>query len=245
MITLLSILLIAGRAGSCAPAAKPEIAVVIDDFGLTYKKNVPDRDWMKIKWPITFAVMPESPRTAKAAKETLANGHQLLIHFPFDPFLRLKLPPGRVSKQDMARVRGLLKKSFAQIPGASGLNNHRSLRATMNRPLMAAFMRLIKLSGIFFIDSRVSAKSVAYREAKKAGVRTAQNFIFLEEPHHYNDEAFAKRMIERAARRARKTGRVLLIGHHYFQGTYNALTAEEPKLKAEGFQFVFASKLAR
>src|SRR2546423_1474422 len=51
-----------------AAEPKPRLAVVIDDFGLTYKKNVPDESWMAIRWPVTFAVMPESPRTKEAAK---------------------------------------------------------------------------------------------------------------------------------------------------------------------------------
>ena len=39
-------------------AAAPRIAVVIDDFGLTYPKDVPDAEWMKLKLPMTFADMP-------------------------------------------------------------------------------------------------------------------------------------------------------------------------------------------
>ncbi|HVA66685.1 MAG TPA: divergent polysaccharide deacetylase family protein [Elusimicrobiota bacterium] len=228
-----------------APNLKPEIAVVIDDFGLTYKKNPPDNEWMKIKWPITFSDMPESPRTAQAARETIEYGHQLLIHFPFDPFLRLELPADRVDPNDLRQVKALLAKARKEIPGAVGLNNHRSTRATMNRPLMAAFMRLLKPTGLFFLDSHVSSKTVAYAEAKKAGLRAADNFVFLEEPGHYNDEAFAESMIRFAARHARKTGRVVLIGHHYFRGTYEALMKEEPLLKAQGFDFVFASQIAR
>ena len=227
-----------------APAAKPKIAVVIDDFGLTYKRNPPDSQWMDIKWPITFSVMPESPRTAQAAKQTLAHGHQLLIHFPFDPFLRLSLPKDRVNPNDLKEVKALFAKARREIPGAAGLNNHRSTHATMNRPLMAAFMKILKPTGLFFLDSHVSSKTVAYAEAKKAGVRAADNFVFLEEPGHYNDEAFAERMIRFAARHARKTGSVVLIGHHYFRGTYAALMKEEPLLKARGFDFVFASQVA-
>ncbi len=226
-------------------APKPKIAVVIDDFGLTYKKNPPDIQWMKIKWPITFSVMPESPRTKIAAKQTVQYGHELLIHMPFDPFLRLKLPKDHVDPADLRAVKALLDKALVEIPGAAGLNNHRSTRATANAPLMAAFMKLLKPTGLFFLDSHVSPKTVAYKEAKKAGLRAADNSIFLEPPGHYNDEAYTEKLILIAARHARRTGQVVMIGHHYFRGTLKALSKEEPLLKAQGFKFVFASQLAR
>ena len=82
-------------------AASPKIAVVLDDFGLTYPKDQPDEDWMKISWPVTMAVMPVSPRTTKAALRVKEAGHELIIHFPFDKYLKLDLPKGRVSAGDL------------------------------------------------------------------------------------------------------------------------------------------------
>ena len=228
-----------------AEEAQPRIAVVIDDFGLTYKNNVPDEDWMALKFPITFAVMPESPRTAEAARRTKETGHELIIHFPFDPFLKLDLPKDRVSTDDAAKVEALLEKAFRQIPEPKGLNNHRSYKATKSAPLMAVFMRLLKPKGVYFLDSGVSPKTVAYEKARQAKIPAARGSLFMEEPGHYNDKAFAARMLRVAARRARKTGSVVIIGHHYFRGTFDALREEVPRLQKEGFEFVFASALAR
>ena len=227
-----------------APGPRPKIAVVIDDFGLTYKKNVPDEDWYRIGWPITYAVMPESPRTREAAKRVKETGHELIIHFPFDPFLSLSLPKDRVDPEDLAKVDALLEKAFRQIPQAVGMNNHRSYKATPNTPLMRAFMERIKARKIYFVDSHVTPKSVVVEEARRAAVLTGSNYIFLEEPKHYSKE-FAAAMLRRAAAHARKQGSVIVIGHHYYHGTYEALVQEEPKLRAEGFQFVFASELVR
>ncbi|MBI5883321.1 MAG: divergent polysaccharide deacetylase family protein [Elusimicrobia bacterium] len=227
-----------------AGAGKPRIAVVLDDFGLTYKKNVPDDKWMALKWPVTFAVMPSSPRTKSAAKETLENGHELIIHFPFDPFLGLDLPKDRVSPEDLEKVTKLWKKCLVDIPGAVGVNNHRSYNATKNRPLMAAFMELVKAKGMYFVDSGVSAKSVAKDSAAEAGVRTARGTLFIDEARKH-DKPFCVKMLRRAARRAKKDGRALVIGHHYFQGTYDCLVEEVPKLSAEGFEFVTASAVVQ
>jgi uncharacterized protein len=200
---------------------------------------------MALPWPVTFAVMPESPRTKSAASATKAAGHELIIHFPFDPFLKLELPKDRVSEADLDKVRALLEKSFRDIPGARGLNNHRSYQATMNRPLMAAFMAELKAKGVYFLDSRAAPKSVAYSAARQAGVPSAINDLFLEEPKHYNDQKWCVKILRRAAALARKRGSAIVIGHHYFRGTFACLQEEVPKLQVEGIEFVFASELAK
>ena len=64
--------LLAALALFAAPAfAGPKVAIVLDDFGLTDKKNPSDEEWMSFAQPLTFAVMPASPRTKTAAKATL------------------------------------------------------------------------------------------------------------------------------------------------------------------------------
>ena len=242
-------------------SAAPRVAVVIDDFGLTYPKDVPDDLWMKIVFPITYADMPESPRTTKVAKEIKESGHELIIHYPFDKFQKLELPKDVVSPEDLKKVAALLEKAFKQIPGPAGLNNHQSYRGTMNAPMMAAFMQLYKAKGLYFLDSKVSTKSVAYAEAKKAGIPAAVNGIFLDGGHepkgrHAKDpkvlaEAIAKdkaicvHYLRYSAAQARKNGQAIAIGHHYYHGTYECLVDEVPKLQAEGIEFVFASALAR
>jgi polysaccharide deacetylase 2 family uncharacterized protein YibQ len=261
-VAALACLLWAGPlwAGEPAPA-RPRLAVVIDDLGLTYPKDQPDEDWMSIPWPVTFAVMPVSPRTTKAARRVKESGHELIIHFPFDKYLQLELPKDRVSEGDLKKVRDLLDKAFAQIPGPRGLNNHQSYRATMNRPMMRAFMSLFKPRGIYFLDSHVSAKSVAYEEARRAGIPAAVNSIFLDGGHEprgrrsrdpkvlaeaiAKDKAICERYLRLAAGLARKNGHAVAIGHHYYRGTYQCLREEVPKLQAEGFEFVFASQLAK
>ncbi len=225
-----------------AAAEKPRLAVVIDDFGLTYKANVPDEKWYALEGPLTFAVMPESPRTKEAARLTKESGHELIIHMPFDPFLSLDLPKDEVSQEDLGKVEKLLEKSLKQIPGPVGLNNHRSYYATQNRPLMRAFMKLLEPKGLYFLDSKVSSKSVAYAEARAAGIPAAENSVFIDTAQIHTKE-FCIKMLRRAAAQARRRGSAVAIGHHYFHGTYEGLREEMPKLAAEGIEFVHASAL--
>lgn len=229
-----------------AYAAAPQVAVVIDDFGLNYKKTPPDEEWLALPSTMTFAVMPESPRTKKIAPMTLAatTPKELIIHYPFDPFQSLKLAKDRVDPEDVEKTRKLLEKAMKQIPGAKGLNNHRSYRGTQNRPLMNAFMAQLKPTGMYFIDSKVSEKSVAYAEAKAAGIPSAMNYIFLDTAELHT-QAFCAKGLKTAVAHARKTGSAIAIGHHYFRTTFDCLKEEMPKYEKEGIEFVRGSTLAR
>ncbi len=238
---LLAVMLLAVPAG----AAAPQVAVVIDDFGLNYKKTPPDEEWMALASTMTFAVMPESPRTKKAAALISATTtKELMIHYPFDPLQSLKLLKDGVDPEDALKTAKLLDKARTQIPNAKGLNNHRSYKGTKNRPLMNAFMASLKPTGMYFLDSKVSKQSVAYAEAKLAGIPAVMNFVFLDTAELHT-KAFCAKGLRQAVAHARKTGSAVAIGHHYFRTTLDCLKEEIPKHEKEGVEFVRASALAR
>ncbi|HAZ08070.1 MAG TPA: hypothetical protein DCZ01_06010 [Elusimicrobia bacterium] len=224
--------------------AGPKVAIVLDDFGLTYKKNPPDEEWMALAQTLTFAVMPESPRTKKAAKATLEAGKELIIHYPFDPFQKLALAKDAATPEDVASATKLLDQCLRDIPGAAGLNNHRSYRGTQNRPLMREFMKVLKTKNLYYLDSRVSPKTVAYEEAKAAHIPAAMNFIFLDTAEIHTRAFCAKNLADVVAH-ARKHGEAVAIGHHYFRGTLDCLKEGMPRYAKEGVEFVKASALAR
>lgn len=229
------------------PAAhsRPRIAVVIDDFGLNYKTTPADEEWMALPWPLTFAVMPESPRTKRVSPlVSSAPSKELMIHYPFDPFQALSLSKEGVDPEDALKMAELLDKAMKQIPGAKGLNNHRSYKATRNRPLMHAFMAQLKATDLYFLDSAVSKTSVAHSEAAAAGIRSASNNVFLDTAELHT-RAFCVKMLRQAVSLARMRGSAIAIGHHYYRTTLDCLKEELPKHEKDGVEFVFASALAR
>lgn len=218
------------------------LAVVIDDFGHDYKTTPPDAEWLALPFPVTFAVMPESKRTRQAAAAAKAAGREVIIHFPFDPFLSLKLPKDSLDPSDAAKAQALLDKAVKQIPEAVGLNNHRSYLGTMNRPMMAWLMPRLKEKGFYFLDSRVSAKTVAYDEAKKAGVPAVINDFFLEQGKP--SEEFCLKWLKVGISVARRRGSSVVIGHHYHRTTLDCLRKGLPLAAAQGVEVVPASALA-
>ena len=244
-ILLAAFILVAKAPLSAEPLATPKGAIVIDDFGLNYKKTPPDEEWMALAGTMTFAVMPESPRTKKVSPLISATANkELIIHYPFDPFQSLKLAKDNVDAEDVEKTKKLLEKAMKQIPNAKGLNNHRSYRGTQNRPLMNAFMAQLKPTGLYFLDSKVSEKSVAYAEAKLAGIPAAMNYIFLDTAELHT-QAFCAKGLRQAVAHARKTGSAIALGHHYFRTTFDCLKEEMPKYEKEGIEFVKGSALAR
>ena len=242
-IEALCALALAVPAGAAEAPARGRLAVVIDDFGHDYKTTPPDAEWWALPYQVTFAVMPESKRTRAAAAGAKAAGREVIIHMPFDPFLSLKLPAGELDPQDAERVGKLLEKSLKQIPEGVGLNNHRSYLGTKNAPMMRWFMPRLKAAGLFFVDSRVSAKTLAYEEARKAGVKAAINDFFLEQGKP--SEEFCLKWLATGVSVAKRRGSAIVIGHHYHRTTLDCLKKGLPKAAASGVDVVPVSALLK
>jgi polysaccharide deacetylase 2 family uncharacterized protein YibQ len=126
------------------------------------------------------------------------------------------------------------------VPHAAGVNNHQGSRATADPALMEALMPELRQRGLFFIDSRTSAATVAYQAAEHSGVRAASRKVFLDDTA--TREAVLAQL-ELAARDAQHDGSAIAIGHPH-PATIAALAEGVPALEARGIRIVFASELA-
>jgi hypothetical protein len=104
---------------------------------------------------------------------------------------------------------------------------------------MDELMPALHKRGLFFIDSRTTASTVAYNAALHYGVPTASRKVFL-------DDSLASKaireQIDLAARDAQREGDAIAIGHPHPE-TIAALRELLPRLKQQGIQLVFASDL--
>ncbi len=126
------------------------------------------------------------------------------------------------------------------VPHAAGVNNHQGSRATADPALMAALMPALRDRGLFFIDSRTTAATVAYAAAERSGVRAASRKVFLDDTP--TREAVLAQL-DLAARDAIRDGSAIAIGHPHAE-TIAALAESLPRLEARGIRLVFASQLA-
>ncbi len=215
------------------------IAILIDDVG----HNVTSlRRLLDIDADLSFAVLPRLQKSRQAALAISAAGREVLLHLPMEPHGYPKVDPGvgallrsmRPQTLEMHFLEGL-----RDVPMLVGINNHMGSRFTEDVRSMRHVLKFIKRQGLFFVDSQTSPDSVAYREARRLGLRTAKRQVFLD---HETDYAGTLRQIEELARLAERRGAALGIGHPH-PSTIKALEDALPSLKRRGLQIVRVSSI--
>ena len=237
--------------GTPAPAAispSPEVqtapgahrlAIIIDDCGQWPKT---ERALIALPVPITLSVMPQERYTHVIAQEAAAAGKGVMLHLPMEPQANIDPGPGKITTamSDDA-IAAQTAADVAAVPLAKGVNNHEGSKATSDERVMTAVARALAPSGLFFIDSRTSAQSVAQAAASAAGMRTAARDVFLD---NVDSVDAVERQLDAAADDAQRNGSAIAIGHPR-EATLAALSAMIPALQRRGITFVLASDLVR
>ena len=215
----------------------PRLAIILDDLGSD--RSAADA-LFALPFPLTISVLPGHPFSAQVAEEAYRRGDQVLLHLPMEStgnenVEKIELRPGMNADEITKILAGMLE----TVPHAVGVNNHQGSRATADPQLMAALMPALRERGLFFIDSRTTAQTVAFDLAQRDGVRTAYRTTFLDDTR--TREAILAQL-EKAANQAGKQGWAIAIGHPHHT-TLAALQEGLPKLEARGIHLVFASDL--
>ena len=157
---------------------KPELALVIDDGGnaIDMAKRVADLDF-----PLTWAILPYAEFSKKTADIASAKKIPYLVHLPMQAEIDKDGGPYLIGlNMESDDIRKVTSDALDHLHGAIGLSNHRGSLATADRKTMSAVMDELKKRDLIFLDSRTSAKSVAYDAAKSAGLTALQNKGFLD-----------------------------------------------------------------
>lgn len=218
----------------------PRLAIIIDDLG--YDRSAADAI-LALNFPLTVSVLPHLPLSSEVAEEAQHRGDQVMLHLPMESEADGAKPEDIELRVGMnaAQVNETLAGMLETVPYAVGVNNHQGSRATADPALMQALMPALRQRGLFFIDSRTDAKTVAYDTAERNGVRAASRKVFLDDVA--SRQAILKQL-ELAARDARRDGFTIAIGHPR-PATIAALSDGVPRLEANGIHLVFASQLVQ
>jgi hypothetical protein len=133
----------------------------------------------------------------------------------------------------------VLNGAIASVPHATGLNNHTGSELTALDEPMRWLMANLAPRGLFFIDSRTTADSVAGLHADEAGIPNASRQVFLD--NEINREAI-DREYRQLLHVARKQGQAIAIGHPHPE-TLAYLQEVITYLPQQGFELVYASEL--
>lgn len=216
---------------------RPVITLIIDDLGYSKRNGIRA---INLPGPVTLAILPHTPHSTRLAKLAYAKGKTVMLHTPMTNVLQKSPGPGtlspQMSKADFMRE---FRKSLDSMPHIEGVNNHMGSELTQNNTRMQWIMEEVSKRKLFFVDSRTTAKSVAAKEAKSAGIPTLSRDIFLD---HIRTEEAVNEAFDTMVRKAKHYGNMIAIGHPYTV-TMNVLEKRLPELKKQGIDLVSVSNL--
>ena len=218
------------------PAGAARLAIVLDDLGSD--RSVADAIFA-LQVPITLSVLPYHAHSQEIAQEARKHGCEVMLHLPMQSVAnetpeRQELRPGLKREE----VEAIVNKMLESVPEADGVNNHQGSQATSNGALMDELMPVLRDAGVFYVDSRTTAETVAYETAKRAGVKTAfRNVPFLDD---VQNKPAVKRQLQIAIRGAKEKGEAIAIGHPHAV-TLDALREMLPEAKKQGVRLVLVS----
>lgn len=218
----------------------PKVAVIIDDMGYDL---VLARAFASLGIPVTLSVLPMAPCTGDIAREAGRNGRELMLHLPMEPKGYPELNPGPgalLNSMEPREIRSLVIRHLNEVPEAGGVNNHMGSAFTEEGEKVEVFLEEIRKRDMFFVDSKTSARSVAYSAARRMGVPAACRSVFLDNEHSAKNIGI---QIERLLGVARQRGEAVAIAHP-FPETLKALKGEAERLKGE-VEIVTVKELAR
>jgi uncharacterized protein len=219
-----------------------KVAIVLDDAG----GKAPDyNSILSIKEPLTISVLPDMPDSASIAKSMMDGGFEVMLHLPMEALSAnfRKSGGGMVACADSDDdIKKTVLNDLASVKWAVGVNNHMGSKATADERVMTAVFNALKGRGLFFIDSRTSDRSIAYKLAKNFHIPSAENNIFLDSQ---TGQTYIEASMRRLVSMARQNGSAIGIGHVTRPMTISVLKRLMPEYKKDGVDFVYASELVK
>jgi polysaccharide deacetylase 2 family uncharacterized protein YibQ len=205
----------------------PVVAIVIDDIG--YDRQIAAK-LLAMDAPLTFSVLPYGPFSREIAAEARSRGHEIMLHLPMEPkeFPSVNPGPGALLNQmPPDDFIGQLKADIDRIPGLKGVNNHMGSAVSTSPEHMRQIFTILKKSGLYYIDSRTTAETVARPSAELLQLPFTERDIFID---HHENQRFIRKQIRRLIKRAQRQGYAVGIAHPHLI-TYKVLTELLPELK--------------
>jgi len=228
--------------GTVRPAGEggpPKVAIIVDDGGelgdVTDSILASDRN-------VTLSILPKACAAAVVAERALENGFEIMLHMPMEAHTPDLNAPGTIrTAMDADEIRRLTEEALADVPGATGANNHTGSAFTTDEAAMAPFLTVLKNHGLYFVDSRTDDRTVAYALAKRMGVPTVERDVFLDNDA---DPDSIRRQTQELIATAQTNGFGVAICH-FRPTTADMLDEIVATIEAAGIELVRVSELVR
>lgn len=194
----------------CTQVQAAELALVIDDLGYSHERGLRA---IELPGAVTLAVLPFAPHTPRLVEAAAAHSKDIIVHQPMEatPAPHVRFEQGTLTLAMRPReFTATFAAALDAIPSRVGVSNHTGSLLTEHRGPMNRLMKEIDRRGLFFLDSRTTADTVAMRVATEHGVPAITRDVFLD--HVQTTEAIHA-AFEKSLRIARRRGHAVVIGH--------------------------------
>lgn len=187
-----------------------QLAIVLDDIGNS------QHDLLALQLPsaITFSILPYTPYAKDIAKFALSQEREVLLHVPMQAKMHNeKLGKGALmlNMQEIT-FKTELNKAVQYLPDATGINNHMGSTLTEHIKQMQWTMEVLNKQGLYFLDSRTTAQTIAESTAKISGTPALRRHVFLD---NIKTEAAMDTQLQRAIELGKDQFSVVIIAHPY------------------------------
>ncbi len=199
------------EAPSLEKKAKNKVAIIVDDMGQSLKAI---NDICSLKKPLTISILPFSPLAREVARIADQNNLEVMLHLPLES----------VNSQEGHDTEGMIRSEMSeeeiintvradleQIPHIVGVNNHMGSKITADEKIVRIILECLKEKNLYFIDSRTTSRSKAYKVAQRLQIRSGYRHIFLDGENE-EPRVIRGRLIE-LFRVAQKRGEAIGICH--------------------------------
>lgn len=187
-----------------------KLAIVLDDIG--YKHS--DMQALTLPASITFSILPYTPYAKKIAALAVAQDRELLLHVPMQAkHNNEKLGKGALLlNMHEQEFKSILTKALHYMPVATGINNHMGSTLTEHIQEMQWTMDTLHRHGLYFLDSRTSAKTIAENTANISGIPALRRHVFLD---NIKTQEAMEKQFSHALALGKKGSAVVMIAHPY------------------------------
>jgi len=219
-----------------------EIAIIVDDCGydLSLARRLVDIDCL-----LTLSILPKTTFDSATAELAHTSGLEVMLHLPMEPLLYLDpgVPELEIRcGQTEAEIETLIAEALTSVPHVSGVNNHEGSRACADLTAMAAVMSQLKPKGLYFIDSRTTADTVAFSVARSMNLKAANRDVFLD---NENEKKAIEAQLEKLVALSIRLKQPVIGICHLRRITVAVLEEQLPLLRKDGHRFLFASQVAK
>ncbi len=162
-----------------APLKKtlPMACIIIDDMG---QNPALERKFFELGLVINFSFLPNAPFTRRLATEAHARGYEVLVHLPLQA-KKVHDKSGVITlRTSQEALKKQVRKMIAKVPYAIGVNHHMGSLFTEDEKHVRWLLEEVKALGLFYIDSRTTAKTKIPKVAEELALPFAERHVFLD-----------------------------------------------------------------